>query len=105
MEPPYSPQQYAQRPAKDKSVALILEILPGLFGLLGFSWIYSNQTSTGVMWLVGTFVWDIIALIIIALTAGFGCFCTIPVNIVLIVVSAVSLNSHAKQHPEVFGQV
>jgi hypothetical protein len=84
-------------------VALILEILPGLFGFLGFGWIYSNQTNTGVMWLVGMLVWSLIALAIVLLTAGFGCFCTAPVNLALIVISATQLNSHIKQHPDLFG--
>ena len=105
MESPHTTPSYAPRLSKDKSIALILEILPGLFGLLGFGWIYSNQTNTGIIWLVGIIIWDIIALTIIALTAGFGCFCTLPVNIALIVISATQLNNYIKRHPELFGQV
>jgi hypothetical protein len=101
---PYPPP-YTSRPPKDRSVALILEILPGLFGFLGFGWIYSNQTTTGVLWLVGVIFWDLIAIGIVALTAGFGCFCTIPINIVLVATSTILLNNHIKQHPELFGQV
>ncbi len=91
------------RPVKDRSIAIILEVLPGLFGFLGFGWIYSGNTSTGVSWLVGVLVWDFIAAFIIALTAGFGCICTIPANIILVAISATSLNSYTKQHPELFG--
>jgi len=91
------------RPPKDRSLSLIFEILPGLFGFLGFGWIYSGNTSTGVAWLVGMLVWDVIAIVIITLTAGFGCFFTIPVNLVLIAVSASSLNTYTKQHPDLFG--
>ncbi len=105
MESPSNSQNYAPRPPKDKSIALILEILPGLFGLLGFGWIYSGQTTMGILWLGGTIVWDIIAILVVTFTGGFGCFCTIPVNIVLIAISAMLLNSHIKQHPELFGQL
>jgi hypothetical protein len=80
-----------------------LEILPGLFGFIGFGWIYSGNTSTGITWLVSVLVWDFIAFFIVALTAGFGCFVTVPVNIVLVSISASSLNTYTKQHPELFG--
>lgn len=98
-----STDSYAVRPPKDRSIALILEILPGLFGLLGFGWIYSENINTGIMWLVSVLVWDAIAIFISVLTGGFGCFCTLPINVALIAISASSLNSYTKQHPELFG--
>jgi hypothetical protein len=101
--PPYA-QPYVFRPPKDRSVALILEILPGLFGFLGFGWIYSGNTHTGIMWLIGVFIWDILAVIIDIATGGFGCFCTLPINVILIAISASSLNTYTKQHPELFGK-
>jgi len=100
-QPPYT--QYALRPPKDRGIALILEILPGLFGLLGFGWIYSGNTNAGILWLIGVLFWDFIAFFLVVLTAGFGCFCTVPMNLILIAVSASSLNTYIKQHPELFG--
>ena len=88
---------------KDRSLGLILEILPGLFGFLGFGWIYSGETNKGITWLVSVLVWDFAAVFIVAFTAGFGLCVTIPVNIVLVAVSASSLNTHMQQHPELFG--
>lgn len=75
-----TPYAYAARPPKDRSIALILEILPALFGLFGFGWIYSGRTSTGIAWLIGVLIWDVIAIVISALTAGFGCICTVPIT-------------------------
>jgi hypothetical protein len=99
-QPPYA---YPPRPLKDRSIALILEILPGLFGFLGLGWIYGGNTNTGLVWLVSVLVWDFIAFFIVVLTAGFGCFCTVPVNLTLIAISVSSLNTYTKQHPELFG--
>lgn len=99
--PPYP--AYAPRPAKDRSVALILELLPGLFGFLGFGWIYCGNTSTGLLWLGGMLAWVIIALIILTFSLGVGCVCIVPVNIALIALSVSSLNAYMKQHPELFG--
>ena len=101
--PPVRPG-YSSRPTKDRGIALVLEILPGLFGLLGFGWIYAGNTTTGILWLGGVFVWDIIVIILSMLTAGLICFISVPVNLVLVAVSAVLLNTYTKQHPELFGR-
>ncbi len=110
LNPPMLPQQpqypyppmYA-RPLKDRSLAYILEILPGLFGILGIGWLYAGNTTAGILWLVGVLVWDVFAIIVDLVTFGFGCFCSVPVNIVLITVSAIALSGYVKQHPELFG--
>ncbi|MGC1375823.1 MAG: hypothetical protein WA821_06365 [Anaerolineales bacterium] len=100
---PQSQPAYFQHPSKNRSTALLLEILPGLFGIYGIGWIYSNKVGPGVTLLVGGFVWDIIAIIIDIATGGFGCFCSLPVNIAAIVISSVMINNYTKQHPEIFG--
>ncbi len=89
-------------PQKDKSVALILEILPGLFGFLGFGWIYSNQISKGVIILISMFVWIVIATVITILTGGIFACCALPVNVAAIAISAFMLNNHMKEHPGMF---
>lgn len=91
------------RPPKDRSNAMLLEILPGIFGFLGFGWIYSGNTNTGIAWLIGYLVWNFIATIIILVTSGCGCFLTLPVNVVLIILSTSSLKTYIKKHPELFG--
>ena len=96
-------QPYGVRNSKSRGTALILEILPGLFGLLGFGWIYSGNTSTGIIWLIGYLVWIIIGVTISVLTVGFGVLCVAPISIAAIVISAVSLNNYTKTHPELFG--
>jgi hypothetical protein len=96
------PIAYA-RPLKDRSVAMILEILPGIFGILGIGWMYSGQMWTGIAWLVGGLVWGLFALILLAVTAGFGCICTLPVSIGLIVFSANGLSKYTRSRPDLFG--
>jgi hypothetical protein len=93
---------YPPRPQKDKGVALILEILPGLFGILGLGWIYSGNTVVGVAWLVGMLVWDFIAVLVLIFSGGLGCLCTIPINLVAVAVSAFFLNNYISQHDELF---
>lgn len=97
------PASYAARPVKDRSVALILEILPGLFGLLGFGWIYAGNTGVGIAWLVGMLVWTGIAALIAIFSVGISLICTLPVSIAMIVISAVTLNNYTKRKSELFG--
>lgn len=106
---PQAPVTYTQQPvyipvqpAKDRSLALILEILPGLFGFLGFGWIYSGNTSTGIMWLIGFLVWDVISIIVAVFSASLGLICTLPISIALIALSASRLNSYTKNNPQIF---
>jgi hypothetical protein len=89
-------------PKKDRSLAIVLEVVPGLFGLLGIGWIYSGFTSAGIAWLVGFLIWNIIALVICIFTVGVGCLCTLPVNLVVLIASVMALNSQIQDHSEQF---
>jgi TM2 domain-containing membrane protein YozV len=106
--PPYNPNPTGQyilvqpRPLKQKSTAMLIEILPGLFGLYGFGRIYAGDTGTGVAWLIGGIIWSMIAVIIDLATGGFGFLCTLPVNIICVVICAMTLSSYANKHPELF---
>jgi hypothetical protein len=94
--PPYA------RPLKDKSLAMVIEIIPGLFGFLGFGWIYAGNTNRGLLWLFGFLTWTVIATIISVATVGIGIICWFPISVAGIVISAVTLNTYTKQHPELF---
>ena len=72
--------------------AIVLEILPGLFGFLGIGWIYSGYTQTGVIllilwWLLVWGSWITILLgstVFTTITFGLGffsfcCLCIIPI--------------------------
>jgi len=101
---PSIPDDYAHRSRKDRGVALVLEILLGLFGLPGIGWIYGGKTGAGILLLLCTLVWDIIAIMIDIASGGFACLITVPVNLVVVAVSAALLSGYTKQHPELFGR-
>jgi hypothetical protein len=102
-EPP--PVYVHPRPLKDRSVALILEILPAFFGFLGFGWIYAGNTQAGIIWLIAFLLWTGTAIVISVLTLGIGIFCCwLPISIACIAVSAVNLSNYTKAHPELFGE-
>ncbi len=88
---------------KDLGLALILEILPALVGFFGIGWIYSGNVTVGVVLLIGMLLWEGLGLVVALLTVGIGCLCLIPINLVVIAVSAFLLHSYARQRPELFG--
>lgn len=49
------------RPAKDRSTALILEIVAGVFGIYGIGWVYAGHTDRGIKTLVGGLIWGVFA--------------------------------------------
>ncbi len=87
---------------KDRSVALILEILPGLFGFLGIGWIYAGNVTVGVLALVGYLLFLGFELLVIVFTGGLAACCLLPLNLVAVAVSALLLNNYMKERPEQF---
>jgi hypothetical protein len=63
--------------AKDQDTAFLIELVGGIFGLLGVGYIYSGLTNAGLVRLVGLIGFWIIFSIIGTVTFGFG-FCLAP---------------------------
>jgi hypothetical protein len=101
-EPVQPPTIEFPSPKKDRNQAIILEVVPGVFGFLGIGWIYSGYTTAGIAWLVGFLIWNMIALTICFFTFGLGCFCTLPINLIVLIASVVALNSQIQNHTEQF---
>lgn len=89
-------------PTKSKSTGMLLEIGIGLFALMGFGWIYAGQTSTGVILLILNLMLNIGYWLVGAATVGISLFCTIPLQIAAVVISASMLNSYMNKNPDKF---
>lgn len=73
---------YAAPPrAKDPSVGLLIELLPGFFGFLGIGYLWAGETLLGVVLLLGYWAfWTVVA---VASIATFGLLlCFLPFFIV-----------------------
>ncbi len=102
--PPYTPPySYTGRALKDRTLALVAEILPGIFGFLGIGWIYSGNTTAGILTLIGFLGWNFIALILDALTVGLFLCLHLPANLIAVAVSSFLLYNYTKKHTELFG--
>jgi len=102
--PPYGqPQAVYGHPPKQRSTAMLLEIGPGLFGFLGFGWIYSGKTGTGITILIAYLLTSLFFAALGAITFGFSFLITVPIQIIAVIISAVTLNSYTKKRTDLFG--
>jgi hypothetical protein len=113
--PPYTPPVYTPPPAyttpaatyaparKERSIAFILEIVGGIFGLPGIGWLYAGEVTPGAILLGVMLVVNLIGVFVAFFTFFVSCFCSVPLNLVVMAVSALMLRNHMQQHPETFG--
>ncbi|GIW08920.1 MAG: hypothetical protein KatS3mg060_3725 [Dehalococcoidia bacterium] len=96
------PSYYPPRPTKQRGVALVLEVIPGLFGLFGIGWLYAANTGVGLALVLGSILAWCVALAFVVFTGGIGLFCTVPAYLACLLASALLLNSYASSHRELF---
>jgi hypothetical protein len=75
-----------------RTAAIVVEVILDLFGIYGVGWLIAGETTTGILLLVGSFIWWAIAGIGIFFTAGFGLICIFPLNIVFLLLSVILLS-------------
>jgi hypothetical protein len=104
-QPAYNPPPPAYQPPApaaanpNKTTALIVEILAGMFGFLGIGWIIAGKTGLGIGLLIGYWVFLAIYVVILTLlatvTLGFGYLglCCLPI---VPIASGMILNSQIK---------
>ena len=95
MPGPRSRGGYAgQRPSRGP---LVFEVLGGLFGLYGVGWIVGGYAVTGALLLVGSFLLTLLWIAVTLATVGVGLFCIIPIDLVILATSALTLNARLKR--------
>ncbi|HEY88517.1 MAG TPA: hypothetical protein G4N98_02110 [Thermoflexia bacterium] len=97
---------YQQSPTSYDSsdtIAMVIEIVFGIFGMLGMGWIYVGNYIMGiglfVGWLVVLFVGMLIPTIFTTFTAGLGGFsycCLPPLSIVGAIISGLRLRDYVR---------
>ena len=74
--------------------AMIIEIIGGLFGLLGIGHIYGGNTNMGILLLIGWLVGGVI-LVMLALT-GFGVCLAVPIWVAVPVFSGIKARDYVR---------
>lgn len=81
----------------NSTLAIILEVVCGIFGIYGIGWLVSGNTSTGLMFLIGGFVWLAVAIVLSVLTLGIGLICIWPIDLAIMITSVIMLSNKLKQ--------
>jgi len=95
---------YTAAPLKDRSIAILLEVLPGLFGFLGIGWIYAGNIAIGLSLLVGYLLLIGLEILVGVFTGGIACCCLWPLNVVALAASELLLNRYIEQHAGQFSK-
>ena len=92
-------QQYyipPRQPANSTgTIAAVLEIVFGLFGMLGIGWIYAGNYLAGIGALIGMWLFTGFEFLIGSITLGFSACLTVPLHIVIIVISGIKAREYA----------
>jgi len=81
------PAGYQPQESSDPTVALIVEIIFGLGGVLGLGWLYAGNIAISLMVFFGYVVLVFIEFWIVALSFGLAGCIILPLNLVMIVIS------------------
>jgi hypothetical protein len=101
--PPEKVDSIPVHPPKNKHRAFLLEILPGLIGILGIGWITAGNRRTGFFWLIGAIVWDLFTVGATIFTQGTAIYATLPIYYLMLVMSVISLNGFMSHNQDIFG--
>lgn len=89
----------AQRRADDKGTnALILEILFGIFGILGVGHIYANRVGFGLALMVGYWVYGFVAFFLSSITAGLGVCLFLPLSLAIVIFSGIKARDYLREY-------
>jgi hypothetical protein len=91
------PQQPYYPPDNTDTVAMILEIVFGLFGIMGMGWLYAGNILTAVLTFIGFTFFVLVEAALIAITGGLcGCL-AFPLNIGIAVFSATRVRDYVRR--------
>jgi hypothetical protein len=78
------------------TIAMIVEIVFGIFGAMGMGWLYAGNIPVGIAAFAGFLILLALELLGISITLGFAACLTIPLNIVIAVVSGIKARDYVR---------
>ncbi|HEU5347230.1 MAG TPA: hypothetical protein VFU63_01330 [Ktedonobacterales bacterium] len=81
----------------DSSAAVLVECICGFFGFYGIGWLMSGYTTTGILLLLGGFVWKVLFWLIVLGTGFVGLICMGPIDLAIWITSGVILSNTLKK--------
>ena len=78
------------------TIAMIIEIIFGLFGILGMGWLYASNLSLAIAAFIGFAILVFIEAAIVGATLGFALCIIIPFNLAVAVVSGLRVRDYVR---------
>lgn len=91
------PAVYPPEVERAANIALALEIIFGLFGILGVGHAFTGRTSLAIKLFAGWLVYGLVAIPMLMLTAGFALCLTAPISIAVPVITGIQARTYVKQ--------
>jgi hypothetical protein len=91
------------RPAKSRRTAILLEVIPAILGVFGLGWLYAGNRSIGLVWLIGMLIWDAFVVGSALFTGGAALYITLPISVLMIFITFITLNNYLGRNQDAFG--
>ena len=78
------------------TIAMVIEIVFGFFGILGMGWLYAGNFPIAIGAFIGYAIVIFIETAVAGLTLGFALCIIIPINLVIIVVSGIRARDYVR---------
>ena len=91
-----SDQMTPVRSDSSDTIAMIIEIVFGLFGILGMGWLYAGNLAMAIGAFIGFVILVFIELAIITVTAGLAVCLIAPLNLVITIVSGLRARDYVR---------
>jgi hypothetical protein len=90
----YVTKQYSPEVEGAASNARWLEVLFGIFGVLGIGHVYSGRTPLGIILMVLWWIWAFIALTLTGMTAGIAGCILVPLHFIVPIISGTQARTY-----------
>ncbi len=94
--PAYQHSAVVVRGAGANGAAVAVEAILAFFGFYGVGWLMAGEVTTGVLLMLGGFVWDVVAFVLMVATLGIGTLCVVPLHLAFLALSAALLANHTR---------
>ena len=89
-------QGYNTKSDSSDSIAMLLEIIFGFFGILGMGWLYAGNFVVAIAATIGFLIVFLLEIAISIGTLGFAACCFVPINLAIIVMSGLKARDYVR---------
>lgn len=77
-------------------IAMVLEAVFGLFGILGLGWLYAGNIPVAIAVFIGFLIIAVIEIFIVSITLGLAACIIIPFNLVIAIISGLKARDYVR---------